>query len=284
MDLGFTISNGDCYKGKICTAIHQSGLNQYGYSTLLDAQKISKVTKKIEVIDGQCVEQIYCEDYNPITPLSSKSIGRATVIEYACGLRYPQIGKKVCVKVIKCDGQEYSVKENPNGDPSFCCNPQAFKDTVVTETVLSTIDNSLEDSYHPTIDLNVNFKINSTKILTKDKFLQLKTKSNEELLSATELNQQNLIPNSSVLKLEYVVVFPNPSNGQFKVLLPEYLDPENQLYMLSLYTLQGRLIHQITTTNYEVTLDLPNLPQGAYFLKVSSKQGELWVKKLIKMP
>lgn len=284
VDLGFTISNGDCYKGKICTSVYRSGFDQYGYSTLLNAQKISKATTKIEVIDGQCVEQIYCEDYNPITPLSSKSIGRATVISDACGLRYPEIGKKVCVTVIKCDGQQHSVKENPNGDPSYCCSPQAFRDTVVTQTLSSIIDNSLQGSYHPTIGVNVNPKINSNEVLTYDKHLQLKTKSNEELLLGKELNQQNLIPNSSVLKLEYVVVFPNPSNGQFKVLLPEYLDSENQLYMLSVYTLQGRLIHQLTTTNHEVTLDLPNLPQGAYFLKVSSKQGELWVKKLIKIP
>ena len=65
----------------------------------------------------------------------------------------------------------------------------------------------------------------------------------------------------------YITVFPNPSNGQFKIdFSSTNLNKEKEV---KVFGLNGRLIHQVKGQFGEsVNLDLSHLPEGVYFLKV----------------
>jgi len=71
-----------------------------------------------------------------------------------------------------------------------------------------------------------------------------------------------------------VAVYPNPSNGTFKVNLPG-----NKVYALEVTDLTGKVIQQLETVG-KTELKLENKAKGLYLLKVTS-DGATTVRKLI---
>lgn len=69
--------------------------------------------------------------------------------------------------------------------------------------------------------------------------------------------------------IEYhIALFPNPTTGIFKVLLPENIKPENKISGFIINN-EGRAITPtIELTNRETTLNLSNQPDGNYFLVI----------------
>jgi hypothetical protein len=67
-----------------------------------------------------------------------------------------------------------------------------------------------------------------------------------------------------------VQVFPNPSQGQFKVVLPKSVVADG----ISVMDLMGKTVHQATVASHEFTVELPlELARGTYILRVQTAQG-----------
>ena len=72
-------------------------------------------------------------------------------------------------------------------------------------------------------------------------------------------------------------VYPNPSNSDVTVVFANTGDT----YSIELSDLSGRVIKSGTSTEATYTLEKNNVMPGVYFLKVSNKQGEASVQKII---
>ncbi|HWY11453.1 MAG TPA: T9SS type A sorting domain-containing protein [Bacteroidia bacterium] len=73
-------------------------------------------------------------------------------------------------------------------------------------------------------------------------------------------------------------VFPNPSNGKFKLVVQglQLSDPIN----MEIYNLQGKKIYQSLITNLKSEIDLQNQAVGIYFIKLQAEEAVL-TKKII---
>lgn len=84
---------------------------------------------------------------------------------------------------------------------------------------------------------------------------------------------------SNQVSNESISVIPNPSNGVFKITLPEI----TQSCHLSITDLQGKLVYTSTYSssysNSQTTLCLPTLPTGNYVLRITEASNS-YVKKL----
>jgi len=70
-----------------------------------------------------------------------------------------------------------------------------------------------------------------------------------------------------------VRVYPNPSDGSFKVLMPEDLMQDNANY--ELYDVNGTLITSGIINGIETDIDIGNNPSGVYLLRIISGDEEL---------
>ncbi|WP_439153285.1 T9SS type A sorting domain-containing protein [Winogradskyella sp.] len=71
-------------------------------------------------------------------------------------------------------------------------------------------------------------------------------------------------------------LYPNPVKNQLYITNNKGLDID-QIYI---YTLQGKVVK--TSRNYENSIDLSKLAEGMYLLKLETKNGESFVKQIIK--
>ena len=72
-------------------------------------------------------------------------------------------------------------------------------------------------------------------------------------------------------------IFPNPANDRL------YIEAEVEIEEVSIYTITGVIVGQQTTLNGQQSssIDLSNLNNGIYFIKINTKQGNI-VKQFIK--
>ncbi len=76
---------------------------------------------------------------------------------------------------------------------------------------------------------------------------------------------------------EIINVFPNPSNGQFTVLL----DTENKIHSVQIYDAYGRIVKQYFDNNKTIQID-ENLNSGIYFIQTTLENKTLTKKIIIK--
>lgn len=69
-------------------------------------------------------------------------------------------------------------------------------------------------------------------------------------------------------------VYPNPSNGQVKLRLPEYVD-EGETVSLQVFGLDGRQVEERQLNTVRATLDFSNLEPGLYLLEAWGRNGAL---------
>lgn len=74
-----------------------------------------------------------------------------------------------------------------------------------------------------------------------------------------------------------LTVFPNPTSGWLKVVLPQNEDVDT----LGLWSSQGQLIDKWVGTGFSLQLDISHLPKGMYLLK-AEREGRTFVQKVIK--
>lgn len=72
-------------------------------------------------------------------------------------------------------------------------------------------------------------------------------------------------------------VYPNPTENQMNLVFAN----ANDVHMLQLTDLSGRVVKTVTTNQAVYVLEKANLNAGVYFLKVSNNQGETSVQKVI---
>ena len=78
-------------------------------------------------------------------------------------------------------------------------------------------------------------------------------------------------------KLEYVSVYPNPSNDH-KI----RIETESELQTIELINLNGQLVQKISKPNAEGhTYSVDNIPQGFYLLKISSENASVTKKVIV---
>ena len=68
--------------------------------------------------------------------------------------------------------------------------------------------------------------------------------------------------------LELISIYPNPSNGTFTLNLPQY--QEQQKDEILIYSLNGKLLYEKTINTRKTTINLTNLYNGIYILKIQS--------------
>ena len=72
-------------------------------------------------------------------------------------------------------------------------------------------------------------------------------------------------------------VYPNPSESEIKVVFAN----SDDTHTVQVTDLSGRVVKSAVTTQVTYTLEKGNLNAGVYFLKVSNKQGESSIQKII---
>lgn len=75
-----------------------------------------------------------------------------------------------------------------------------------------------------------------------------------------------------------IVIFPNPSSGEFNVNLKN----ENA-FQYSVYDISGKLILEKSTFNSSAVIDLSNFESGIYSIQVTTERGKKHQQKLSKM-
>jgi len=91
-----------------------------------------------------------------------------------------------------------------------------------------------------------------------------------EIHQAVRLTMQPFDPTSTFNQAETPIrVFPNPSAGQFRVILPG----NERTSSLSIFTLGGKKVYHSENLTSEHMLDLGHLPQGIYILREQSGQN-----------
>lgn len=63
-----------------------------------------------------------------------------------------------------------------------------------------------------------------------------------------------------------VKVYPNPTNGSFRVIMPESVRQETSFY--DLYDVNGLLVNRSTIEDVETVIDIGNCPTGVYLLRI----------------
>jgi hypothetical protein len=77
-----------------------------------------------------------------------------------------------------------------------------------------------------------------------------------------------------------VLIYPNPSNGKFKMKLAESLT-KNQPYQVMIYNLSGNSIETRTiTTQEEIAVDISSQKMGIYIIKVIADNKSLIIKRI----
>ena len=79
-------------------------------------------------------------------------------------------------------------------------------------------------------------------------------------------------------EVEDISVYPNPTNGSFKIVMSESIKHEYSTFLL--YDLNGVLIVE-NTLNDEADVDIGELPNGIYLLKII-KGSETFSKIIVK--
>ena len=88
--------------------------------------------------------------------------------------------------------------------------------------------------------------------------------------SCTNIDEEKQLENK-------IIVFPNPTNNYAEIGLVE---KEN--YTIQLYDIMGNILISEIKVNNNYTLNLGNMAQGIYFLKVTDSSNTSITKKIIK--
>ena len=76
------------------------------------------------------------------------------------------------------------------------------------------------------------------------------------------------------VNMESIVLFPNPASTSVTI---SGLKNGN---VVTVVDMNGREVYKLSTANYQLTIDVSQLSQGAYFVRITSDQGSV-IRKLI---
>lgn len=74
-------------------------------------------------------------------------------------------------------------------------------------------------------------------------------------------------------------IFPNPSDGQFRITLRNI--PEGRCQLSVVNALGQQVLSQVLEQTMSKTITLSNVEKGIYFVKLCTEEGQRVIKKLI---
>lgn len=98
-----------------------------------------------------------------------------------------------------------------------------------------------------------------------------------KLLSLQYSDDIGQIAQPAIIYANRLIVFPNPGNGLFNVIINEELEDGR----IEVYTLQGVVVYSIEPVNFKQTLDLITQPAGVYIVRLTHNSG-IDIQKIIK--
>jgi len=71
-------------------------------------------------------------------------------------------------------------------------------------------------------------------------------------------------------------VYPNPINAWLNISLP----PTDKPVFIEFYTIEGKLVHSLTSYEAALSIDCSSIANGCYFLKIKSDAQQDFVRKI----
>ena len=84
--------------------------------------------------------------------------------------------------------------------------------------------------------------------------------------------------NNLTVGSDQIEVFPNPAKTTISIVLKQ---ASTQTNSVSIYSVEGQLIRQVSFSENQLNLDIGQLPKGLYLLQVEQDQKSLGTQKLI---
>lgn len=88
------------------------------------------------------------------------------------------------------------------------------------------------------------------------------------------LTLTSVLSNDGFVFEQSTAVFPNPSNGNFKITSNQVIDE------VAIYTITGKLVRVVksTTNELELQLNLADIEKGVYLVEITSQAQKIWRK------
>ncbi len=162
--------------------------------------------------------------------------------------------------------EENSIDKMINTDVLDILNQNKGKS--ITLKFIAFIPDSLSGPSKAMVD-NVSLNIETTKIEPEPE-----PKEDEEIVKpiATPVV---VIENPEIITDSSITLFPNPSDGNFKI------QSQEAIPFIEVYGINGTLIKITTTSGTEKTVAISELPSGVYILKIIRESGSSEIKKIV---
>ncbi len=191
--------------------------------------------------------------------------------------------------------------------PGLNLSNQNINDAYTIDNPYSNVNNNYNVDYHVhnTMTAGNNFSIAAPSIVTftagneiilKDGFVANSGSDFHAYIDqGLSCNQQsfrhsnpNNSPNSNAAEQKPttiihnvgLTIFPNPNNGNFNYILNQ-AGEESEIYNAELIDLLGNCVFKNESAKLQNEISTENLAKGIYFLKVSAKDGRIWIERVI---
>lgn len=93
--------------------------------------------------------------------------------------------------------------------------------------------------------------------------------ANTGMLSIGGMSQKSVDVEDEKAEHNKIVIYPNPSDGVFNIILPEF---NNDDMDIEVYNISGRLVHkELLPSGHQLNMHLNQLETGVYFIRLSSE-------------
>lgn len=81
---------------------------------------------------------------------------------------------------------------------------------------------------------------------------------------------------------ENLIVYPNPTSGRVRVVLPSHLSFQSAAYPWQMSDVMGKVLMRGETTASEISIDMGHLPAGVYHLQMVFPEGKRSINRIVK--
>ena len=88
---------------------------------------------------------------------------------------------------------------------------------------------------------------------------------------------------NSTISSDEILVYPNPSNGKIRIQFnnSSLSKSSGEELRISIFSISGQLVYETIRSSYSSEIDITNLTEGLYFLRIENKSGRMLNRKLI---
>lgn len=125
---------------------------------------------------------------------------------------------------------------------------------------------------------NVRFHISPCSSTLKSTKTTKSSTFDNALSTENEKNEELLFKDKNLENYDYVTIYPNPSKGIFNILIES---SKQKIRKVELFNSMGTRLRVSRNGNHHIVLDLTNLTDGVYFLRINDGENYFY-EKLIK--